>query len=361
MKTGKSLVELAQEITRRAEAKKDYIVDTSKVAVVPTDGGVSLAFGGEMIEINPLAHRQLGEALKIPAAYYDKMLKEDPRLLANNIETWFEKYPARRMVRTLDGKARAVLSDKYRPLEYEDLAEVALPILGELDLDVMSMDVTDTRLYIKAVDKKVTRELAKVGAYLGDGGHTIVRVAAPAITLTNSEVGLGRLAILAGYYDSWCSNLAMFGERSVKKAHVGARHDVLGGEEVYALLSDKSRKLNDAALWSSIGDVIRGAFDRVKFDALIDKVEGTQKDKIEDAVKAVDLTSKRFGLNEVVGKSILKHLIEGASLTRFGLLNAVTRASQDVEDYDVASDLEAIGGAIVELPQSEWRVIAEAA
>jgi hypothetical protein len=263
------------------------------------------------------------------------------------------------MIRTLDGCTRAFLSDKFRPLENEDLASAVLPVLNELELDLLSSEITDRRLYIKAVDKSVTRELAKVGAEFGDGGHKIVRVAAPAITISNSEVGQGALSVLVGYYDQWCSNLATFGERSSRRYHVGQRHDI--GDEVYALLSDQSRRLNDAAVWSAITDVTKAAFDRIQFDSLIDKVEGTKADKIEDAVQVISLASKRYGLNEGEGKGILKHLIEGGQLNRFGLLNAITRQAQDVADYDRATELERLGGEIVELPRSEWEVLAAAA
>ncbi len=37
-----------------------------------------------------------------------------------------------------------------------------------------------------------------------------------------------------------------------------------------------------------------------------------------------------------------------------------TRTSQDVESYDRASELEQLGGQILELAPSQWRTIAEA-
>ena len=48
-------------------------------------------------------------------------------------------------------------------------------------------------------------------------------------------------------------------------------------------------------------------------------------------------------------------------LSRFGFHNAVTRYSQDVEDYDRASELEAQGGKIIEMKPTEWASIAKAA
>src|ERR1700731_1454401 len=237
MKTAKSIVELATELQRRAESKQDYVAKTEALEMLPpvpggSDEGdpIRLRVGEEKVGINEIAHDQLGAFCDIPATYYDRCRAEAPELLARNVNTWLKKSNGqKRMVRTLDGKARAFLSDRFRPIENEDLAEALLPqLLSSGQMEIMSCEVTDRRLYIKVVDKAVNRELAKTGNYLGDGQHRIVRVAAPAITISNSEVGMGSLSIQAGIYDQFCSNLATFSARSMKRYHVGARHDVLG-------------------------------------------------------------------------------------------------------------------------------------
>ena len=364
MKAGRNLQDLATEIERRANSKVDLVAKTTSLDFVATvDDKPHLWVGDREFGINDIAHGQIAAHTEIPKAYYDRMLKEDHSLLANNVNTWFKKYPAPRMVRTLDGDARAFLSDKFSPdMENEDLAEAVLPVLIDMNLAIMSCEITDRRLYIKAVDKKVERELAKTGARFGDGGHTIVRVTSPAITISNSEVGMGALSIQGGVYDQFCSNLASFGERSMRRSHVGAQHKVAEGE-LYALLSDKSKRLNNAALWSTVRDVVRAVFDRAKFDALVDTIEGSHADKIpgENVVKVVEVSSRKLGLLESEGKSVLKHLIEGGDLSRFGLYNAVTRMSQDVESYDRATELERIGAQVIELPKADWRILAEAA
>jgi hypothetical protein len=368
MKTGKSLVDLATEITRRANAKVDLVTNTQHLMMqhgaARDGGGLNLLIGDDRsVKINDIAHNQIGTHTEIPAAYYDKMLAQEPALLANNVNTWFRRFPAQRMVRTLDGNARAFLSDKYRvDMENEDVAEAILPVINDLGLEISSCDITDRRLYIKAVDKSVVRELAKMDAKFGDGGHTIVRVASPAITISNSEVGLGALSVRGGYYDAFCSNLAFFGERSMRQAHVGGRHTVAEGE-LYAMLSDKSKRLDSAALVSKLGDVVRGIFDRVMFDKLIDKVEESHADKIptDNVVKVVEVVTRHVGLTQAEGKSVLGHLIEGGDLSRFGMMNAITRMSSDVESYDRATELETIGAKVIELPKTDWRKLAEAA
>jgi hypothetical protein len=288
------------------------------------------------------------------------MLDEDPRLLANNVNAWFRKYPADRMVRGLDGTARAFLSSAYERYDNENLADAVLPAVLELGLDVMSSQITDTRLYLKCVHPSVSRELSAIGGKFGDGKHNILRKLAPAITISNSEVGEGALSVLGGVYDGFCSNLATFGERSTRKYHVGKRH-AIANDDTYALLSDNTRRLTHEAMWAQIGDVVRGAFNEAHFNSLCDKISATQTQKIEgDPVKVVELTTTRFNLSGTSGTSILRHLIEGGDLSRFGLFNAVTRASQDMEVYDGATAMERVGAQIIELPASEWKTLVAA-
>ena len=119
MKSGISLVEMAKEIQRQAELKADYVMDTRSLRLEPFGSDLYLnAYtpSGEMavepLEINAIAHRQIGTHLKIPAAYYDKMLTQHPQLLSENVNAWFEREPAVRLVRTIGGTARAFLSNR---------------------------------------------------------------------------------------------------------------------------------------------------------------------------------------------------------------------------------------------------------
>jgi len=363
MKQGLNLNELAAEITRRANAKKDFIVKTGALEMTQdTQPGVALMFGGQRAKLNTIAHQQVAEYTDIPKKYYDRMLTAAPALLATNVNNWLAAAPdEKRMVRTLDGTARAFLSDRYRPLENEELATAVLPVIRDLELEVMSSQITERRFYLKCVDKSVARELEAIGGKFGDGQHKIVRCLSPAITISNSEVGMGALSVLGGVYDGFCSNLATFGERSVRRYHVGAKHQ-LAEEEIYTLLSDNTRKLTDAATWAQVRDVVKAAFDKAKFDSLCEKISETQGQKIEgDPVQTISLAARKLDMTETEGTAILRHLIEGGDLSRFGLYNAVTRMAQDVEDYDRATELERIGAKIIELPRHDWQELAKAA
>ena len=110
----------------------------------------------------------------------------------------------------------------------------------------MSCQITDTRLYIKAVDKAVTRELKAHGAYFGDSSHTIVKMkqVCPAVTIANSETGQGRLSVRGGLYSDFCSNLASFGERSMKKTHIGKRHELCEDDALFAVVDRRDEEKN---------------------------------------------------------------------------------------------------------------------
>jgi hypothetical protein len=366
MKTGKTIVQLAQEIERQGNSKRDFIVDTKALHMNPTQGldeanhsielevGDQLAFG-----INSIGHRQIGEHVGVPAKYYDRMLKESPALLAHNVNHWFGAEPGQRMVRTLDGNATAFLSDRYRPLENVDLAEAVIPILHDLKIEVISCEITESRLYLKGVDQRVVRTINARRQV--DGQLVTADDVCPSICISNSEVGMGALSIEVGMFTHACKNMMLFRESSLRKYHVGGKHEAFG-DQLRELMSDQTRKVTDAATWLQVRDVVRGAFDEQRFTANIAGVqEMTQQKLIGDPVKAIELTARRLNLAEGEQKSVLRHLIEGGDLSRYGVFNSITRAAEDIPSYDRATELERAGGMVLALAANDWKAIAEAA
>jgi|GEM_PF-1869779 len=140
MKSGISLVDMAKEIQRQADLKADYMLDTRSLRLEPFDSKLYLnAYDQSGVpaleppEVNSIAHRQIGTHLKIPAAYYDKMLEKYPQLLAQNVNAWFQREPSVRMIRTIEGTARAFLSNRYRRIDNLDIASIVLPVLQDME------------------------------------------------------------------------------------------------------------------------------------------------------------------------------------------------------------------------------------
>ena len=349
MKEGRSLSELAAEIERRRDAKRDYLVDTGHLRMDPQDGGPKLVFQDTSYDIQRLAHRQIGDRVGIPAKYYDRLRDAAPDLLATNVNHWLTATPETRMIRTLDGRVRAFLSDRYQRIDNEDIAECVLPVLAEVpDIQFVSTEITSSRMYIKAVTPRVCDEVT-VGDEVQAG-----------VVISNSEVGLGAMTVSPLVLRLACSNGMALPDSTYRKSHVGARANK--DENIYELLSDEAKQADDRAILLKIRDVVRAALNEAVFARTVDRLRDAKSTKLTGNPVAVvrELATKQ-GLDGTEEAGVLRYLTEGGDLSRYGLIQAVTRFAQDPSDYDRASELEYLGGKILDLPRQDWEVLQRAA
>lgn len=353
MKNGRTLVSLAQELERQLGSKKDLVVPSQLLRHDTNDDG----YTGLIIEenngpakygITTLARRQLAEKLKIPFAYFERMRQEQPTLLDRNVNTWLQSEDERRMIRTLDGRVRAVLSDRYRRLDNIDLAESVLPILQQLpEVKFESVELTETRMYLKVVTPRLKYEMAP-----GD-------VVQAGVVITNSEVGQGTLSVQPLLYRLICRNGLIAWDRTLRKTHVGR---ALGTQdEGIAVYQDDTLRADDKAFFLKVRDVVQAAVSETTFRQIAQKMQKTlQIALVGDPVKTVEVLASRYDLTDTERSGVLRHLITQGDLSGYGLVNAVTHYSQEVEDYDRATDFELLGGKLIELPSDEWKGLAQA-
>jgi hypothetical protein len=359
MKTGLSLTALAQEIERQRDAKKDYVADTRSLSM--NDEGIIHVDGQSSYGLTSNARRQLSEKLGIHLTYFQRLERDHPDLLATNVNTLFKREPARHLIRTLDGNVRGILSDRYRPLDNYDLADAVLPLLRDAGAQFESADITETKLFIKARMPWLDRELAvPEGLKMGEGHNIFLRKVEGAITISNSEVGCGMIAINPGIFERACTNLAVFRDEGFGRVHVGKK--ITGEDPVMAYLTDETKRLDDSVVWAKVRDVVKATLDGRTFKAICDKMETARGEPITgNPLKVVEVASRRLGLNEDEKGGLLRHLVGSGEMTRYGLQWAVTRLAADAPTYDRASELERVGGQVIELPANDWEVIAKAA
>ena len=153
------------------------------------------------------------------------MLTESPHLLAENVNHWFTSANERRMVRMLDGNVRAFLSDRYQRIDNYEVADAALKAFQTIQeqtgtqLQFLSTEVTNTRLYINARFPRVEGEVKK---------DDPVQMG---ITISNSEIGSGRLLVQPLLYRLVCLNGMIMSsdmdDYGLKKQHVGRKVEAL--------------------------------------------------------------------------------------------------------------------------------------
>jgi hypothetical protein len=346
MRQGRSISEWAAEIERQASAKKDYVASTDILAM-SNDAALVIPDTG-VFPLNSHAHGQVAERLDIPKKYYDRMLNGNKALLAENVNTWLHANPERRMIRTLDGTARAFLSDRYRRLDNIDLAEAVMPeIMGRNDLTVASCEITERRMYLKVTCNSMELEVKK-----GDPVRS-------GFLISNSEIGSGRLEVSPFLERLVCTNGMVATEFGQRRNHVGRATESEG--ESYELYTDQTLKADDKAFFMKVTDTVKACLEESKFMMIVKRLQESTGQMITgDPLKAVEVVANRYAFAEGERSSFLKHLISGGDMSAWGLANAVTRMSQDVADYDKATDYEKLGATIINLPKAQWSEIAEA-
>ena len=349
MKEGKTLQELAAELERQQLAKNDLIVSTGVLSMDSRDdGGIALnVMGGQMIQhydVGEIAHRQIGQFLKIPATYYDRMRREYPQLLTLNANGWFAKMPqSKRMLRTLDGTARALLSDRYRRIDNFEVASAVLPIISRMEgAGVESCELTDSRMYLKVVNPRVTAEIKK-----GD-------IVQAGVLISNSEVGMGSVTVSPLIYRLVCSNGMIAEDGKLRKYHVGRANE---SREDFSIYRNETIEADDKAFLMKLEDSVKAAVDQARFAAIVDKLrESTEATfQPQQVQQVVELASKEYGFTDSESSGILGHLAAGGDLSLYGLANAATRQAQDVASYDRSTELEATGYRIITMAPSLWR------
>ena len=352
MKQGRSLPEVLTELQRQSAAKQDYISpaqafhladDGSTFEMTHLNTGAQEVFG-----TTDLFHRQIGSALNIPAKYYDLMRKEKPELLAENVNAWFGSREQSYMVRSMDfgnGRvARALLSDRYRRIDNLEVASAVLPLFaGKEEMEVVSCNVGE-RLFIKIVNHKLEMEVV-AGDYVQAG-----------VVISNSEVGLGAVSVQPLVYRLVCSNGMCVNDFGERKTHVGRAAKAM--EDSFNLYTDETLEAEDKAFLLKLRDTTLAAIEEARFAQIVGRLQDATHARITGrAQDVIELTGKAYDLNQPEQDSILNYLIQGGDLSLYGLSNAITRASQDVESYDRATALEGIGWQVATMPANQWKEI----
>jgi hypothetical protein len=202
-------------------------------------------------------------------------------------------------------------------------------------------------MYIKVVQPRVQDEVKK-----GD-------IVQAGLVISNSEVGMGSVSVSPLIYRLVCTNGMIANDNAIRKYHAGRTNESMENFDIYR---DETIEADDRAFLMKIEDTVNAAVDQARFAKLVDKLRESADAKIEAPTvpKVVELTAKEYRFTEKESAGILGHLISGGDLSLYGLANAVTRQSQDIADYDRATELETAGYRIITMAPTLWRKLNQA-
>jgi Domain of unknown function (DUF932) len=347
MKAGISIVELAQELLNQQESKRDFHAPTSSLSMLGNSQfQLETSNGSEEMPATLYAHAQMASRLSIPKPYYDRMRSESPDLLSANVNHWLaEKEGEMSLIRTLRGQLRAFLSNRYRIVDNHEILAMVLPELSEMGdgIRIVSCNVTDEKMYIKVVNTNIEAAIS-VGDPVQAG-----------FVLSNGELGNGSISVEPFIYRLVCTNGLTLKDKKIRKNHAGRAHENM------ELFANDTIQAIDNAFKLKIRDLVRNAISITTFREAVADMQVSKNDIITGhPAKAVEVTAKAIGLNNDESSLVLNHLIRSGDLSRFGMLNAVTRTAEDIESYDRATEVERLGSSVLYLPQSTWREVATA-
>jgi len=247
-----SLQSLVAEIEQQEKVKHDFLVpnqfmrmeNDNSISIPTKIGSLSSNF-----EVNDTFHSQLASKLSIPKKYYDAMT-DIPGLRSTNVNAWLNHREEKNLVRTLDGKARALLSDRYKPIDHLLILHSFLPSVQGMEIKFQSNSLTSSKLYIQMLFPKLEGEVER-----GD-------VVQAGITLTNSETGQGSVDVSTFLYRLVCSN-GMIGESLLHKYHAGRK---VGNDiEDYDIYADDTIKAELKSFELRFRDILKHAISEVGF------------------------------------------------------------------------------------------------
>lgn len=342
MKNGKTLTQLAMEIERQEATKRDLIVPANGIQFGQLDADTTaISVEGDVLPLTEVAENQLATKLQIPSRYFQKLKKEQPALLEANVNTLIrqESPTDLRMIRTLDGNARAYLSNKYARIDNAPLLEALLPLAHGYGLTAESMEVTDRNLHLKYLTPKMQGEV-RVGDVLRAG-----------IGIKNSEIGMGVVELYLFLYRLWCTNGSCHIENvgGFRRYHIGNVITVKG-----ELRNVETQPAVIQRLTKAVNELMTGQGFQMILDTMRKAADRVITAKPEDAVLAL---SRVLIIPANERPIILRHFLETRDFTQYGLFNAVTRTAEDVKSYDRATELESLGDKVLNLRPNQWKIV----
>jgi len=366
MHNGMKLEEMMEEVLRHSEVKKDFIADTKEhlqMVPMPNEGfendlaivlqndetGLLERFG-----ITENFHRQVAARLKIPSKYYMRLIDDHRDLLLTNVNELFDREPALRMVRTLDGRARAFLSNSFRRVDNEQILERTLPVIrGDFETTLLNTFVDENRLRLKCLFTGDSHEVD-----LGQTPNGKDDIVHAGFEMGNSEVGKGSFYIRGFIYRDMCLNGCVFGVEetaSMKIIHVGSR---LGIDEGM-LLSNETMRKEDELIVSAARDVLAKLASPDFTQKVGEKLRALKgRPAVKSAQAAVEHVCKELRMTDNESAKVLESFIRDQDYSQWGMVNAVTQTANSTEDYNRASKIEELGNNIIQLNASQWSRVA---
>lgn len=364
----RTLTGLLARVQNEASRQLDFIINTrdlffhaendaAQVIIEASKGEPTRSF-----TLNDVAFDQVAERIGFDRRLARRLKSDYPAVLNHAVRSIWDKEPADRMVRTIldtetAGTGRAFLSSRFKTFDNVHLLEATLPVLAEDGADwevVRGSTITDRRMYLRFKSRAITGDGSRVGDVMALG-----------VSISNSEVGMGSIQLDQMVWTLACLN-GMTTNRALRQSHLTGAREL--GDDVYAMLTDETKALDNAALTAKTRDILRGLSRREALEEILTRFREAAQDTVASPQAAVERLGGILNLTKGQTSNVLDGLMQtlqqpgysGEPVSRATLVNAVTAVQHKV-DPDEAPDWQEMGAKVLDLPRNQWHEVAAAA
>jgi hypothetical protein len=289
---------------RQAAGEKLRIVESGALAVANGHGEpVHYALSDHAIS-------QFCQRLEIPVPYYRRLPGAMKATVANyDIGRLKEKSY---LLRGKGDWIRAFLSSDYTPYDNKKIAETVQSLLSNGAISIKDFVLEETNLYLKLVSEEIADHSSSLKA---------------GIMIGNSEVGLGSVSVEPFVFRKPCTNdLVVAQEKSFRHAHI------------HFTAHELNRRMAEG---------ISHAFEVAT--TILDAFLKTQQDPVPDPLEVIRKIAEERQMSQKFTDQVVSGYLVEPEPTRFGVINAFTRAAQGLAPIQ-RIEMERFAGTLLEAP-----------
>lgn len=360
---------LVAELDRQRASRVDFVASAADLRVIPLAipnlpapvPALAPAPGNAQVgewltaptPISRRAYDQLATRLSpsVPTRFARDLFTTSPAIASNLLNDLSSLGGGRRLIRCLDNKVRAVLSDKYRIFDDYDIALTTLDAIRASEGTVLDCVASDSRFDIRFTATHMIEHIPETRG--GDGNaehisrttldpnqfkHLGLGAVCPFVRVSHSSVGEGGLSVSYGILRLFCLNGAIT-DRVLNQIHIGAATNV-------GLLSEETVAADSKAIMLKCRDLIQASLKPETFRSVVSSAKAAASDYVVAPSSAVQNIVSSSHLTDTDREGILQYFLRDYDQNRWGLAQAVSRYAQDV-DADKAVELESVSGSLI--------------
>lgn len=293
-----------------------------------------------------------------------------PSLLDANVNGWLQSLGNKRfLVRAFRtdnpdevGIARALLSNRFAPIDGLDVVLAALKGVSDAGLDPTKLridgDITERNLRVRITAPEVTalapvllgnyrNPFARSGhgqAGLRDEGYgfapdadgNMLPIVEAGLVIGDSETGGGAFTLAPRFVCRICGNGATVTSHALpRQVHLGGTLD----DGLISWSEDTHRKTLDLVV-ARTRDAVQSFLSTDFLNKIVAEVEETAGTPVDNAVATIERVSAKHLFSDAEQASILDLFIKSGDLTAGGVMQAVTAAAQTLDNPDRAAEFE---------------------